>query len=70
MDASISKHLATWAEQEFREDEREAVTTLLTNLWASDAEYFESHSHSWWELLEMARRYHNAKYFLDDRARD
>jgi hypothetical protein len=57
MDTFTSNHLATWAEQEFREDDgRDAVITLLTNLWASDAEYFESHSHSWWELLDIARR--------------
>ena len=57
MDAYTKQHLATWLENEFRDEtEREEVCKLLTDLWESDIEYWESHSHSWWEMLDIGRR--------------
>ena len=57
MDAGIYQHLAIWAEREFSDDtEREEVISLLTNLWNADEEYWQAGTHSWWELLGIARR--------------
>jgi hypothetical protein len=57
MDAWFINHLQRWADEEFREeDERETVIAQITKLWESDADYFANGTHSYWELLDMARR--------------
>lgn len=57
MDLYIAHHLETWANREFKDDtERDDVIKMLTDLWSSDADYFASKSHSWWELYDMAKR--------------
>jgi hypothetical protein len=56
MDTWTTQHLANWAEREFWEDnERDEAIQLITDLWNSDAEYFASKCHSYWELLDMAK---------------
>lgn|SRR5208282_1561158 len=57
MDIGISQHLEHWANQQFADEAARAeAITLLSALWESDADYFASKSHSWWELLDMAKR--------------
>jgi hypothetical protein len=60
MDAWFINHLQQWADEEFRDDdEREGVIQSIKTLWESDADYFANGTHSYWELLDMARRYGN-----------
>lgn len=57
MDAFGTKHLEEWLEREFREEEeRDDVRGLITNLWNSDEPYFLTKNHSYWDLLDIAKR--------------
>lgn len=57
MDDFGTKHLEAWLEREFREeDERDSVRKLITELWNSDEEYFLKSGHSYWDLLDIAKR--------------
>lgn len=62
MDEFTRKHLNNWLEHEFRDDDERAQTDkILTDLWESDVEYWESHAHSWWTMLDIGKRSREAR---------
>lgn len=64
MDAFGTKHLEEWLEREFSdEEERASVRKLITDLWNSDEEYFLKSGHSYWDLLDIAKRNREAVLF-------
>ncbi len=57
MDSQTRKHLDNWLDDQFHDEtERHDADKVLTQLWDSDPEYWTTHDHSWWEMLDIGKR--------------